>query len=330
MKRINKIAYPLLLTLLLAACSREAGVTEQEETRPVNIQVNIDPTDADGVQTRAGGSGTCPEGNVLRCILAVYVNGQTSGGPLTKVVTTSESLIFNIDNVRLPAGNTYQVVCWADYVPENTTADVYYDTTDLMKITQKPGAAAGSAGSAGLPGSTGKEAEDAYTCHQELVVEPGGTVTGDLPLKLTLKRPLTRVQLSNITLNETPSVTSYALRCKWGDSADETALQYNALTGTVAGSVATFYPATQLFTIGGVNNCLYGYFFKAPTPEQMTLTLVTKEGSEYGMKDGSSNNSVSPSGKPIVVTGITQNRKIEIKGENNGSLTLYKINPPSD
>lgn len=119
----------------------------------------------------------------LRYQLAVY---RIDGGdyveaisPQPKIVDSYEPVTYSL---RLTANRNYQVVVWADFVPQGTQSDYYYDTSDFRDIK--------------IP-STNKlseyfnlESRDAYFITQNINVGNNG-----IAQDLILKRPFAKIRV---------------------------------------------------------------------------------------------------------------------------------------
>ena len=97
---------------------------------PVNSTLTVElPTE--GLKTRA--LPTMPADHQLRCILEVRQDGSAYDRQIATVAADAgaENMIFNLS---LEEGD-YDFVLWADYVDPSSTADKYYNTSDLNAVS---------------------------------------------------------------------------------------------------------------------------------------------------------------------------------------------------
>lgn len=248
----------LLLGLLCLAssCNNELlPIIEPEEnpnTTSITLKAMVDADTQDGALTRAGGDEKIPNGYRLRCILEVYADGVDKPvARYEKYESNADNAFvqpFAFDNVRLPAGNTYMAVCWADYIKTGNDGDVFYDTTNgLTAVTQK----AESSINEGTLAATadGDDAEDAYTGKSAsfTIAADGSSSVGSAHLPdITLRRPFAKLVLPWVKLcdNLGNPYTSQQTVVRINYVSGTVYTTYNAKTGEVSGSKTTSYPRT--------------------------------------------------------------------------------------
>ncbi|NLI36597.1 MAG: hypothetical protein GX416_08825 [Bacteroidales bacterium] len=137
-----------------------------------------------------------------RVIVQVFAQGQPTT-PIAEVrqpmaVIAGSSAPTNnqisIENLRLPAGNTYRAVAWIDFQAKGTgDADLFYNTSNLASVTMK-------GVTAGTPYANGGDKaimKDCYTGTVDFTLTSDGAITGEegSTLNITAKRPLANVRV---------------------------------------------------------------------------------------------------------------------------------------
>ena len=238
MKKVNVCM--LGLGLLMAACQSEwpaDGVVPEGEG---NVIFQVSAPEAMGI-TRAGGETNSALGaltNVdfsqydLRYQLAVFRiedgNYVEAVSPQKKIVDSYEPVTYSL---RLTPNRNYQVVVWADFVPEGETEDLHYDTHDFRNITVPE-----------LPDKylLNDESKDAYYISENFTIE------NEIPDNLVLKRPFAKLRVvttdwnyENLEMPDKVEVTYYG--CKRFLSLD--ALTGETTSTELATDDATIYTA---------------------------------------------------------------------------------------
>ena len=189
------------VTLLLSACQTDETLADEEVTaEDGNITISLSAPDALSTTrsyTTASNSASGGIANVdmddydLRYQLAVYradtddadnVSYALVVAPQTQVVDEYQPVTYSL---RLTPDRTYKFVAWADFVEEDTTADLHYDTgsfddDDQWLITCLDG----------VDEQLNDESRDAY-----FVTSSNETVSTDASLSLELKRPFAKIRL---------------------------------------------------------------------------------------------------------------------------------------
>lgn len=332
MKRINKWTYLLAAALLFSACGSEETfipTPEDEGEQTVKIALNIDTNDADGVMTRAGGNSAVPEGYRLRYIIAAYDWRENADGdtlkaePIVKETEYADDLQNITGTLRLMAGRKYAVVAWADYVKTDAqTKDVYYDTAGWPIITAKTGTTAIAADN--------KDAEDAYTAKVMYTAYTAET-EGPQSLVLTLKRPLTKVCLENISITGEAQSPPFTIKCQVGEvpeagtngtetvgnTEDPKQQSFNVLTQEVSGQLAE--STTFTMETAPIVTSPYIYFFNKST-STVKLHIEDENAVKYGLK--AAGNSIV--GSVLTLQLVKENTSITIRRESGGTeLPFY-------
>lgn len=183
----------LALGVGLCSCSQEdlGENPAQAGGQPVTVSVQLsDEVGGDGLSRALP---TIPEGCVLRCILFVSDNDESTEDIRQEVI--AENANDNITFSFTPPADTYTCSFWADYVKIDANSngaydDLYYNTTDLPNVT--------FADNADL---FNNEACDAFTGHFDQTQIESGSVT--------LSRPLAKVNfVAKEDISGNVSVTS--------------------------------------------------------------------------------------------------------------------------
>lgn len=143
--------YACGLGLLMAAC--QADLPEDAAVNPGegNVTLGVSAPDAMAMTRAAlGEQSNSARGGLtnvdfteydLRYQLAVYrIDGDDyveAITPQVKIVDSYEPVTYSL---RLTPNRNYQVVVWADFVPQGTSGDCYYNTANLRDIKVIEGA----------------------------------------------------------------------------------------------------------------------------------------------------------------------------------------------
>lgn len=215
MKQIN-IWNALLMILLFSSCGKEAMTDmpmEEQPTATVSLNVQIDNNNDDAPITRVGGDQKIPAGYQLRYIMEVYTTADKLITREVRIGSTSYTVPFSFDNVRLPINDKYVAVCWADLIPTGTSkANLYYNADQLTAIKQN------------ITNDTNPDLLDAYTGKLAFEINDKGIST---PLNITLKRPLVQIRLKDLRLEGATAAYYYI------DYQTEVLTTYNAFTQKV-------------------------------------------------------------------------------------------------
>ena len=317
----------LLLGLLCLAssCNNELlPIIEPEEnpnTTSITLKAMVDADTQDGALTRAGGDENIPTGYQLRCILEVYADGVNNPVARYEKYESNADYAFGqpfaFDNVRLPAGNTYMAVCWADYIKTDNDGDVFYNTTNgLTAVVQKAESSINASTLATT--AAGDDAEDAYTgMSASFTIAADGSMSGEDQAKLwgiTLRRPFAKLVLPWVKLCDN-SGSAYpsqqTVRINYVSGTVYTT--YNAKTGEVSGSKTTSYPRT----ISSFTNSfeLYQYLFIPATLTdaiELEFNITGENGGTTTFKHGDTPANIKlsltkPANYVLTVKGATEN-----------------------
>lgn len=296
----------LLLALLFTACEKETIIQDIDGnlTAPLNITVSVDPSQGDEAQTRAGGDGQIPGGYRLRYIIEVFVGDRTI--PVTREVRTVTSYTdFDFEGVRLPVDNKCTVVCWADFVIDTKGTNLYYNASSLTNITQQTL----------LEGVT-TDLLDAYSGKKVFRIDSEGKTWDEdgntlQSLSLTLRRPLVRVELQNVELNNLTGISRCHISYELSGTAPSA---YNAYTQKV---IATQKQKTVTQSVNVDNFNFADYVFMDDVPRTLLIAIYSETG---GGKYGKGN-------LPLSLRLTKPNVKFTLEGT-GGNLPLYKITPP--
>lgn len=128
-----------LMLIGLASCGhKDEPQAIQYGPAPVDIRINIPTSDLNNTEivdyeSRAGGNDMR---NIRYIVRAFPVNGSTqshvSAGQV--IVNATHDTPATQCRMILPSGQ-YKLLAWADYVPQATNSDYYYNTTDFANIT---------------------------------------------------------------------------------------------------------------------------------------------------------------------------------------------------
>lgn len=252
----------LALGVGLCSCSQEdLGETPaQAGGQPVTVSVQL--------PGEVGGDGlsralpTVPEGCVLRCILFVSDNDESTEDIRQEVI--AENANDNITFSFTPPAETYTCSFWADYVKTDANSngaydDLYYNTTDLPNVT--------FADNADL---FNNEACDAFTGHFTQ-----NEITSGTPV--TLSRPLAKVNFvakddfsgnvsvtSGYTVNNGMNISTGAINT----AEPQKSLTYNGAVADAEGNVLFFnylfadgtstkLPASISFKLGETDGTIF-------------------------------------------------------------------------
>lgn len=259
----TNLLYIFILCLFVGCSQNEsvdnnnAGTKSKAFTFNVGISTSVG---TNGTASRAGGDNTIPSGATMRFVLEVFVKGSTNC-ILHQVRTTQDNAVyttgFNFADVRLPIGNEYTAICWADFGGD------YYNADNLQDINQIYDRI-----------SIQNNAEDAYGGMIEFSIDKDGVV--NKTLGVTLKRVLNKIHFNRVILNEA-TYTEDEVNSKYdynytlpydGTSInimyDKVYTHYNAYTQKVIHSDDVNYYRTMSFYIpvSSVSNIsFYDYLF---------------------------------------------------------------------
>lgn len=288
MKNLSLIIAAATLSSMLWSCQKaesENGLTngEVEFSIAAGIPNEITTYGPEGTGSHNGGAVLLdPKDYDLRYVLEVWTNEQTPqlAYQETKYVPdnfTTQSVLFN---VRLVAKN-YNFVFWADFVPEGTSTDNYYNTSDLTHITY-----------AKDPDLT-DDAMDAYS--KVVAVDLSSQNTNIQDVKL--QRPFGKLRLiatdelsGSLQKDESPASTE--LRYADGTTIPDV---FNALTGKASGnrSVSMMEASVQQedATVNGTTytdayTLITNYIFAsdAHTAYAMDITIKNTDNNTIGMR----------------------------------------------
>lgn len=248
----------LALGVGLCSCSQEdlGENPAQAVGQPVTVSVQLPgEVGSDGLSRALP---TVPEGCVLRCILFVSDNDESTEDIRQEVI--AENAADNITFSFTPPADTYTCSFWADYVKtdansDGTYDDLYYNTTNLPNVT--------FADNADL---FNNEACDAFTGHFTQ-----DEITSDTPV--TLSRPLAKVNfVAKEDISGNVSVTS-------GYTVSN---GMNISTGAVSTTTATLSCTDKAVADAEGNVLFYNYLFadgeSTKLPASISYTLGDKEG----------------------------------------------------
>ena len=189
------------VALMLSACQSDETLADEEVTaEDANITISLSAPDALSTTrsyTSASNSASGGITNVdmdaydLRYQLAVYrvdtdddnnVSYVLVVAPQTQVVDEYQPVAYSL---RLTPDRTYKFVAWADFVEEDTTADLHYDTGSFDDDGQWVITCLDGEGE-----QLNDESRDAY-----FVTSSNETVSTDASLSLELKRPFAKIRL---------------------------------------------------------------------------------------------------------------------------------------
>lgn len=202
MKRFLTITAAATMT---AACN---GYHDMPQSEGQYVDIAIEATTA-GQFTRATGDEIAAD----RCILEIYdADGNLyPNGRLTAAIDESGNFSFE---PRLLAGETYDLVFWADKGADTDNADLHYDTSlGLRQITVRENTVAAC-----------NNDSEAFRASVKF------TADRSKPLTATLTRATCRI---NVATGFTPAATGeYTVSTTFADAP----VSFNALTGEIGGT----------------------------------------------------------------------------------------------
>ena len=233
----------------LASCQTDVvdGVkVDANGEAPVTLQVGL-PQDA---ATRANSAYGAIDNEVsmadydIRFILAVYdENGVLAKGPMVKHGDEDEASF----SFRLVPGRKYHFVAWADFVGNDSDADLHYDTSLFPVVSLK--------GEQKL----NDESRDAYT---QVVTVDKFTGASSIPT-MVLKRPFAKLRVIATDMNQLYS----DLKSVKVDYTSNIYTSFNALSSDVVeNSKSDLSPKTVTYP-----DKYNGYVYGAPANGEMTL-----------------------------------------------------------
>ena len=239
------------LVLGMASCQTDVidGVkVDANGEAPVTLQVGL-PQDA---ATRADSALGAIDNEVdmdsydIRFILAVYdENGDLAKGPMVKHGDEDETSF----SFRLVPGRKYHFVAWADFVDNNSDADLHYDTTMFPVVSLKDGALQ----------NLNDESRDAYT---QVVTVDEFTGASSIPT-MVLKRPFAKLRVIATDMNQLYS----DLQTVTIDYTSNIYTSFNALSSEVVENSMSDLSAKTVTYPEKYKDYVYG----APANGEMTL-----------------------------------------------------------
>jgi len=259
----TNLLYIFILCLFVGCSQNESVDNNNSGTKNKAFTFNVGVNASVGTNntaSRAGGDNTIPLGATMRFVIEVFVKGSTNC-ILHQVRTTQNNAVyttgFNFADVRLPIGNEYTAICWADF------GDSYYNADNLQNISQIYGIT-----------SSQNNAEDAYGGMIEFSIDKDGVV--NKALGVTLKRVLNKIHFNRVILNEATytndvahSRYTYNYTLPYGGASiniiyNKVYTHYNAYTQKVIHSDDANYFRTISFNIpvsSASNISFYDYLF---------------------------------------------------------------------
>ena len=239
------------LVLGLASCQTDVvdGVkVDANGEAPVTLQVGL-PEDA---ATRANSAYGAIDNEVdmdlydIRFILAVYdEKGDLAKGPMVKHGDATEASF----SFRLVPGRKYHFVAWADFVGNDSDADLHYDTTEFPVVSLKDDA----------PQNLNDESRDAYT---QVVTVAKFTGASSIPT-MVLKRPFAKLRVIATDMNQLYS----DLKSVKVDYTSNIYTSFDALNSEVVeNSMSDLSPKTVTYP-----EKYNGYVYGVPANGEMTL-----------------------------------------------------------
>jgi len=327
----TNLLYIFILCLFVGCSQNESVDNNNSGTKNKAFTFNVGVNASVGTNntaSRAGGDNTIPLGATMRFVIEVFVKGSTNC-ILHQVRTTQNNAVyttgFNFADVRLPIGNEYTAICWADF------GDSYYNADNLQNISQIYGIT-----------SSQNNAEDAYGGMIEFSIDKDGVV--NKALGVTLKRVLNKIHFNRVILNEAHYVAepeslkyvySYVLPIS-GETInimyDKVYTHYNAYTQKVIHSDDTNYFRTISFNIpvsSASNISFYDYLFGDTDGNYSVNCWIRYNGSGYDSENVNHDYGILKDGSnlysPINILFPSVNKCMEIKkaGSDVTPLNLY-------
>ena len=248
----------MALVLGMASCQTDMvdGVkVDANGEAAVTLQVGL-PADA----TRADSALGAIDNQIdmsqydIRFILAVYdANGDLAKGPMVKHGDAeSESFTF-----RLVPGRKYHFVAWADFVLNNSDADLHYDTTEFPVVSLMEGDAQ----------NLNDESRDAYT---QVVTVDDFSGASSIP-QMVLTRPFAKLRVITTDMDQLYS----NLKTTEVEYTSKIYTSFNALSSAVEGA-----PVLIAAKKVSYSKDYAGYVYGGPEGGEMTLFADYLFGSE--------------------------------------------------
>lgn len=181
-KNLIYLSSAIAAAAALASCS-EADAPPAADESVVRFALEV----PDAIEARAGDNTSSAAGGLtnvdmalydLRYQLAIYTaDGEQVIAPRTIVTDAYQPVSYE---VRLTPNRSYRAVVWADFVPQGTSGDHHYDTSDFANIRYADAHTV----------SLNDESRDAY-----FVTKPFDTGTAAVSQSLTLRRPFAKVRM---------------------------------------------------------------------------------------------------------------------------------------
>lgn len=237
LKNMKKISFFAVGLLLLAACQKEAIVSESGTT---GEYVTISAQLPESMTSRTIGDGT----TVNRCILEIYQDGSLLDEGRKVVQINENKATFQ---AKLTSGEDYQLVLWADYSSDSST-DTYYDTDSpdgLKNISRITDTYVGN-----------NDQLDAFFASETFTASATST-------NIELKRPFAQLNIYAsdldylLTDDVKPSTVSVTFNSVY--------TSFNAVEGTVGTEVSSLSYSNKVAIIGENAQMSYDYLFAPDT-----------------------------------------------------------------
>lgn len=237
LKNMKKISFFAVGLLLLAACQKEAIVSESGTT---GEYVTISAQLPESMTSRTIGDGT----TVNRCILEIYQDGSLLDEGRKVVQINENKATFQ---AKLTNGEDYQLVLWADYSLDSST-DTYYDTDSpdgLKNISRITDTYVGN-----------NDQLDAFFASETFTASATST-------NIELKRPFAQLNIYAsdldylLTDDVKPSTVSVTFNSVY--------TSFNAVEGTVGTEVSSLSYSKKVAIIGENAQMSYDYLFAPDT-----------------------------------------------------------------
>ena len=240
------------MAFAFTACQKEEGLMGGSGDLQ-QITVNVPTVAASRASIADYGDG----GEVNRCILQVYREGEPYGGRMVTAVSGNKATF----SLQLVSSQEYDFVFWADCGGENL-ADNHYVTTDLANITVKE-----------YSGNNDEFDAFFYTFTE--------TVSGAFSKEVTLKRPFGQL---NITTTDIAAIETNDLKpAKVKVSFNSIPTSFNALTGELGETVGKVeYTADVIDATTG--ELTVDYIWAAETEANLsdfTVAFINASGTEF-------------------------------------------------
>lgn len=253
LKNMKKISFFAVGLLLLAACQKEAIVSESGTT---GEYVTISAQLPESMMSRTVGDGS----TVNRCILEIYQDGSLLDEGRKVVQINENKATFQ---AKLTNGEDYQLVLWADYSLDSST-DTYYDTDSpdgLKNISRITDTYVGN-----------NDQLDAFFASETFTASENST-------SVVLKRPFAQL---NIFATDYTALQDADKPDQVLITFDAVYTSFNALEGSVGGEQQLAYTAPVAIADVATGQMSYDYLFASV--DQANLNDFTmsfyKDGSE--------------------------------------------------